>query len=117
MRAVWLALGMASLGLAALGVALPLLPATPFVLLAAFFFARSSPSLHRRLLESPTFGGAIRDWQERRAISRKGKFAAVSAMALSLALSVVLGVEALILGGQALTLGAVAAFVLTRNSA
>lgn len=117
MRAIWLALGMASLGLGGLGVALPLLPATPFVLLAAFCFARSSPALHRRLMESPTFGKAIHDWRDKRAISRKGKTAALAAMALSLLVSLALGIELAVVGIQALALGGAATFILTRDTA
>ena len=82
MRIVWLFLGLTALMLAGAGVVLPLLPATPFVILAAFCFARSSPALHDRLHASRTFGKAIRDWRTHRAISRKGKTASVLAMAL-----------------------------------
>ncbi|MEM8985291.1 MAG: YbaN family protein, partial [Pseudomonadota bacterium] len=49
MRAVWLLIGVTALGLGALGVVLPLLPTTPFILLAAYAFARSSDRLHRWL--------------------------------------------------------------------
>ena len=56
MQIVWLIVGLASLVLAGLGVALPLLPATPFVILAAFCSARLSPALHDRLLGIRTFG-------------------------------------------------------------
>lgn len=62
---------------------LPLLPTVPFVILAAFFFARSSPALERRLLDHPAFGHHIRLWRERGAISRRGKVAATVAFAVS----------------------------------
>lgn len=117
MRIMWLIVGLASLVLAGLGVALPLLPATPFVVLAAFCFARSSPALHDRLLASRMFGKAIRDWRAHRAISRKGKAAGVLAMALSLAASFVLAADLIIIGLQALAVSAAAAFILTRNTA
>ncbi len=99
-----------------LGVALPLLPATPFILLAAFCFARSSPAIHDWLLRHPTFGPVIRDWREHRAISRKSKVAGVVAMALSLGISIVLGVELLLVGVQAIVLSGAASFVLTRKT-
>jgi uncharacterized membrane protein YbaN (DUF454 family) len=114
---IWRILGLISLGLGGLGVALPLLPTTPFVILAASCFARSSPALHDRLLGSRVFGKAIRDWRAHRAISRKGKAAGVLAMALSLAVSLVLAVELTIVGLQALALLVVTAFILTRNTA
>ena len=69
--------------LRALGVALPLLPTVPFVILAAFFFARGSPELERRLLDHKVFGPHIRAWRERGAISRRGKRAALAAFAFS----------------------------------
>jgi len=71
-------LGFGFIGLAALGAILPILPTTPFLLLAAGCFAKSSSTLHRKLLEDPTFGPAIRDWQENRTISRKSRNLALS---------------------------------------
>ena len=59
MRVIWLIAGSISLGLGLLGVFLPLLPTVPFVLLAAFCFARSSERLHDWMLEHPKFGPAI----------------------------------------------------------
>jgi len=69
--------GAACLGLGAVGALLPLLPTTPFVLLAAACFARSSPSFHRALRESRLFGAVLRDWEEHRSISRAAKLKAV----------------------------------------
>lgn len=110
-------LGLASLVMGGLGAALPLLPTTPFVLLAAICFAKSSPTLHGWLLRNRTFGKVIRDWRANRAISRRGKRASVLTMALSLAVSVVLAVEPVILGLQTLVLSSAATYVLTRNTA
>jgi uncharacterized membrane protein YbaN (DUF454 family) len=117
MRIVWLFLGLGALILAGAGIVLPLLPATPFVILAAFCFARSSPALHDRLLASRTFGKAVHDWRMHRAISRRDKAAGLLAMALSLAVSLVLAVDLAIVGLQALALSAATAFILTRNTA
>jgi uncharacterized membrane protein YbaN (DUF454 family) len=117
MRIVWLVLGFISLGLGGLGVVLPLLPATPLIILAAFFFAKSSPALHDRLLQSRTFGKAIRDWRDKRAISRKGKIAALVAMGLTLVLSLALGTDLRIVAIQVLALVGAATFILTRNTA
>lgn len=84
MRAtLYKAAGFLSLALGALGVVLPLLPTVPFVILAAFFFARGSPEIERRLLEHKVFGPHIRAWRENGAVSRKGKRAALLAFAFS----------------------------------
>lgn len=117
MRVFWLTLGTASLGLGGLGVVVPLLPATPLVILSAFCFAKSSPALHDRLLASRTFGRAIRDWRTNRAISRGGKTASVLAMALSLLPTAALGAGTGVLAVQALALGGAAAFVLACKTA
>jgi len=59
--------------LAFLGLFLPLLPTTPFLLLAALCFSRGSARLHKWLLEHPTMGPIIRDWNERRVIQPRVK--------------------------------------------
>jgi len=82
-RTVYLLSGFTTLALGAIGVVLPLLPTVPFVVMAAFCFARSSPQLERKLLEHRHFGNHIRTWRERGAISRKGKRAALIAFAVS----------------------------------
>ncbi|CAA9541830.1 MAG: Inner membrane protein YbaN [uncultured Sphingosinicella sp.] len=81
MRAVYLAAGMLSLLLGGIGLFLPLLPTVPFVILAAFCFARSSPRLEAWLLEHPRLGPHIRAWRSSGAISRKGKRGALIAFA------------------------------------
>jgi uncharacterized membrane protein YbaN (DUF454 family) len=70
-------------GLAALGVVLPVLPTTPFLLVAAGCFAKSSPYLHGKLLQSKLFGALIRDWQEHRTIPKKSKRIALLSMFLA----------------------------------
>ena len=74
MRRLYACLGYASLVLAVLGAVLPLLPTVPFVILAAFFFAKGNPQLEERLVKHPIFGPHIMAWREKRAISSKGKF-------------------------------------------
>lgn len=82
-RTIYLAVGLLALLLGGIGLFLPLLPTVPFVILAAFCFARSSPQLEERLLSHPTFGPHIEAWRTRGAISRKGKGAALVAFAAS----------------------------------
>lgn len=62
-RLLFATLGLLFVGLGFLGAFLPGLPATPFFLLAAYFFARSSQRLYRWLLASPVAGPLIRDWE------------------------------------------------------
>lgn len=72
-------LGSASVGLALIGVAVPLLPTTPFLLVAAWAFARSSPRLDAWLRTHPRLGPPLEAWESRRAIPRRAKaLAAVS---------------------------------------
>lgn len=81
-RPLYLAGGFIALGLGAIGVALPIMPTVPFLLLAAFCFARSHPEWAQRLYDHPTYGPGLRNWRDRRAISRKAKLSAVTAMAV-----------------------------------
>ena len=55
MKLIWAMLGLLAMALAIIGVVLPLLPTVPFLLLAAFCFARSSQKLHRWLISHKTF--------------------------------------------------------------
>lgn len=81
-RAVYVAAGLFFVALAVVGVFTPLLPTTPFLLLSAFFFARSSARLHAWLLRSHLFGGLIRDWQAHRAVRPRVKVVALTLMPL-----------------------------------
>lgn len=82
-RQFYLIAGLISLGLGSIGVILPLLPTVPFMILAAFCFANSSPRLEAWLVEHPIFGVHISNWRHRRAITRRGKWAATVAFAIS----------------------------------
>ena len=64
-------------GVGVLGVILPVLPTTPWILLAGYCFARSSPRLHRWLRNSPYFGHLLRDWEAYRGIRWRVKLFAV----------------------------------------
>lgn len=103
------ALGFACLAVAVLGVFLPLLPTTPFVLLAAGCFAQSSERMHRWILDNPTFGPMVRDWNARRCVSARVKAVALASMAAVGGFSLFWAVEEpawRLAGGFGLLLGA-----------
>ena len=81
-RIVFTGAGLLSLALALLGVVLPLLPTTPLVLLAAFFFSKASPRLHAWLLRNRLLGPMIADWQRNGVIRPRAKLAATVVMTL-----------------------------------
>lgn len=90
MRAFFLVLGTLALLLAVLGVFLPVLPTTPFVLLAAGCYARGSERLHRALLTHRIVGPIVREWQQHRSMPPGVKPWAFALMALSFGLSIAL---------------------------
>lgn len=114
MRPLWLAAGALSAGLGLIGIVVPLLPTTPFMILAAACFARSSPRLHDWLWNHRVFGPAIRDWREHRAIPRKAKIFSVAAMAAAFVLSLALGLGWAVLAAQALVLMVMGSWIVTR---
>ncbi len=77
-RVLWAAAGALALITGIVGIFVPLLPTTPFVLLAAFCFSRGSERCERWLLEHRRFGPIVRDWRARRAVPLRAKqFASV----------------------------------------
>lgn len=103
-------LGFAFLGIAVLGVFLPLLPTTPFVLLAAACFAQSSERMHRWILANDTFGPMVRDWERKRCVSCRVKAIAIGSMVLVGGFSVFIVLQEPLpraLGGFFILLGAV----------
>lgn len=116
-RILWLAAGFLFVGLAIIGTALPVMPTVPFLLLAAFCFSRSSKHLHDWLMSHPTFGGPLRDWNDRGAISRRVKVISTVAMAGGFGVAMLIGLPQAALIAQAVVLTAVTAFIWTRPDA
>jgi uncharacterized membrane protein YbaN (DUF454 family) len=83
--------GFVVVGLA--GIFLPVLPTTPFLLLAAACYARASRRFYNALLNSRLFGPAILEWREHRAIAWRTKLTAIALLALTLATSILFFVE------------------------
>ncbi len=113
-RLTWLVVGCLALALGALGIALPLLPTTPFILVAAFAFAQSSEKLHQWLLDHNVFGPLIDNWRRHGAISRRAKIASVVSMIAVLVISLAMALPAAVIIAQLVVLGAAAVFILSR---
>lgn len=90
-RLLYVAAGLVCVALAYVGVLVPGLPTTPWVLLAGYCFSRSSPRLERWLKRSPVFGRLLRDWDEHRGIRRPVKVLAVCLVVTVVTLSIVFG--------------------------
>lgn len=114
LRPLWISVGLVAVALGCTGIVLPLLPTTPFVLLAAFCFARGSPRLHDWLLAHRQFGPIIENWRRHGAISRRVKFLSVGALAAAFLISLAGGFSGPVLIVQAVTLGLVGLFILSR---
>lgn len=86
LRWVFLLLGFVFFALGIIGVLLPVMPTAPFVLLAAACWARGSKRFYQWLINHKYFGKYVRDWEERRAVPRKGKWFACLGMSASSAM-------------------------------
>ena len=113
-RGVYAILGWVAVGLGLIGAVLPVLPTTPFMILAAFLFAKGSPRARTWLIERSGFGPNILDWEREGAIARRAKIWAIGTMAAVLLVSVLLGLPAWVLFVQAGLMGPVAVFLWTR---
>lgn len=113
-----LLVGTLSLILGFIGIFLPLLPTTPFVLVSAYCFSRSSPQLHAWLLSSKLFGDIIRNWEQYGAIGIKAKKLATLMMLVLISYPVFFTPLALGIKAAALvTCAGVLTFIWTRPSA
>ncbi|MAF78714.1 MAG: hypothetical protein CME63_08875 [Halobacteriovoraceae bacterium] len=114
-RILFLILGFLSLFLGVIGIFLPLLPTTPFALLAAYFFSKSSHKIHRWLLDQKTLGPLIRDWESHGIIRLKAKWLATVMIVLLFSYSLLfVNVPHLIKGIVALSGIAILTFIWTR---
>jgi uncharacterized membrane protein YbaN (DUF454 family) len=83
-RGALIVCGTIAVALGVIGVFLPVLPTTPFLLVAAACYARASPSLYRRIAHSKTFGPSIREWRRHRSIPWRTKLFAIVLMSVSI---------------------------------
>lgn len=83
----WWIVGFAGLGLALVGLVMPIMPTVPFLIVAAYGFNRSSPRFHAWIMNHPVFGPQLREWLEHRAIDPRVKLLVVVSMAIGLCVS------------------------------
>jgi uncharacterized membrane protein YbaN (DUF454 family) len=88
-RAIWLIVGLICVGLGAVGMVLPILPTTPFLLAAAACFCKSSPKMYNWLLNNKWFGEYIRNYKEGRGLSLRTKMTSLIVLWITIGVSTV----------------------------
>jgi uncharacterized membrane protein YbaN (DUF454 family) len=92
-RILWIILGTISLGLGMLGIVLPVLPTTPFLLLTAYCYAKGSKRMHLWLLNHKWFGKYIRNYMEGKGIPLKTKIIAIASMWVMISITSIFIIE------------------------
>ncbi len=113
-RFLWQLSGFTCLVVGIIGIFVPLLPTTPFLILAAFSFERGSERIHQWLTNHPRLGPPIENWKHHGAISTRAKTMAISMMIAVFLFSIFMNVPLYALVMQGAVLCAVAYFILTR---
>lgn len=113
-RGFWLVAGLLFTGFAFVGVVLPLIPTTPFLLLAAFCFARSSDRFHQWLYDHKLFGPLLTNWNQYGAISRRAKITAGVCLLAAPVISFLIGAPLWTIGVQIPVLLCSGLFIFTR---
>ncbi len=108
-------IGVVSVVLGVIGIFVPVLPTTPFIILAAWCFVRSSKRAHDWLYRQPLFGKALRNWEENRSIARSNKIMAIVAILVSLIFIWVKVENDWVKYGVTILLLGVSIFIATRN--
>ena len=83
LRSVYIALGWVFVGTGFVGAFLPVLPTTPFMILALWMFSKSSARFHDWLYHHPVFGPSLQRWHQHRVVPPMAKLASVSMMSIS----------------------------------
>jgi len=76
--------------LGGIGIVLPILPTTPFLIVALALFAKSSPAFHNMLISNVWFGASLKQWEEQQTVSHKTKLKALALVVVSFSLSIII---------------------------
>lgn len=87
---LFIILGWIFIVIAVIGAILPILPTTPFLIVALIFFSKSSPRFHQMLLNNALFGPALKQWEAKKTLSRQTKYKASVLIILSFSISIVI---------------------------
>lgn len=96
-RLLWTAAGTLSLAVGVVGIILPVLPTTPFVLIAAACYLRGSKKMYDKLVENRYFGSYLRDYMEGRGVSKRATVVSITSLWILILLSVVFATNDLII--------------------
>ncbi|MCJ2533065.1 MAG: YbaN family protein [Candidatus Thermoplasmatota archaeon] len=96
-RLLWTTAGTLSLAVGVVGIILPVLPTTPFVLIAAACYLRGSKRMYDKLVKNRYFGGYLRDYMEGRGMSKRATIVSMSSLWILILLSVVFATNDLII--------------------
>lgn len=114
LRPLYLLIGFTCLGLGFIGIVIPGMPTTIFLIIALWAFARSSPRLHGWLIGHPRFGPPLLAWSQHGVVPTRAKIAAAVIMAASFAVLVWVGTPPAVLGVTGVCLAAVLVYLVTR---
>ena len=117
MKPVYFVCAWLSFGLGVFGAFVPIIPTTPFMILAAFLFSKSSPKFHAWILTLPLAGPAIKEWGQHRVVRTRAKILCATMILISLALIWFKApVHIALKGILTIILVSVCTFVITRKS-
>lgn len=116
-RIIFLSLGLLTTLLGFIGIFLPLLPTTPFLLLSAYFFSKSSETLHNWLINHKIFGPIIRDWRMYGIIRKRAKIISMILIVILFGYTMIFVKVKIIIKAVVLLIGlSVSTFIVTRPS-
>ena len=114
MPIIWYSVGAIAFSFGVVGVILPVIPTVPFLLIAVWAFARSSPALRQKILNHRVYGPPIKAWQERGAIGRFAKIWAIMAMGIGVVFSIWAGMPVWLIMAQVVVCLSISLYVATR---